>query len=210
MTCAELEILICDYVDGTLGPDARTSVEQHLAACRNCAELARDATAAVGFMERAADVEPPPELMTRLLFNAPWVHPKTATTGARNWFRKVLHPILQPRFAMGMAMTILSFAMLARFVAPKRQLRSADLAPAAVWAGVEDRVYRGWQRTVKFYESLKVVYQIQTKLRDWQQQQEEEQKPAAEADKSSRTPDTHRLPEKGQNEKPVKKNEPRP
>ena len=24
MNCAELEILICDYVDGTLGPDART------------------------------------------------------------------------------------------------------------------------------------------------------------------------------------------
>jgi anti-sigma factor RsiW len=59
MTCAELEILICDYVDGTLGPDARTTVEQHLAGCRNCAELARDGAAAVGFMERAAEVEPP-------------------------------------------------------------------------------------------------------------------------------------------------------
>jgi len=201
MTCAELEILICDYVDGTLGTDARTTVEQHLATCGKCAELARDATAAVGFMERAADVEPPPELMTRLLFNAPWVHPKTAATGIRNWFRKLLHPVLQPRFAMGMAMTILSFAMLARFVAPKRQLRTADLAPAAVWAGVEDRVYRGWQRSVKFYESLKVVYQIQSKLRDWQQQQEEEQKTPA---------DTHRLPVKGSNDRPTKGTEPRP
>ena len=61
-------------------------------------------------------------------------------------------------------MTILSFAMLARFVAPARQLRASDLAPAQVWAGLEDRVYRGWERTVKFYENLKVVYQIQTKL----------------------------------------------
>jgi anti-sigma factor RsiW len=188
MTCAELEILICDYVDGTLRPDARTMVEQHLAGCRNCAELAGDAAAAVGFMERAAVVQPPPELMTRLLFNAPWVHAKTPATGIKNWFRKVLHPVLQPRFAMGMAMTILSFAMLARFVAPSRQLRPADLSPAQVWSGVEDHVYRSWQRTVKFYESLKVVYQIQSKLHDWQQQQEEEPpKPA----------DTHRLPEKG-------------
>jgi len=202
MTCAELEILICDYVDGTLGPDARTMVEQHLAGCRNCAELARDGTAAVGFMERAAEVEPPPELMTRLLFHAPWVHAKTATTGVKNWFRKALHPLLQPRFAMGMAMTILSFAMLARFVTPARQLRAADLAPAQVWAGLEDRVYRGWQRTVKFYESLKVVYQIQTKLRDWQQQQEEEPKPAGETEKSGRSPDRHRLPVKGTEDKP--------
>jgi hypothetical protein len=168
-----------------------------LAGCRNCAELAQDAAAAVGFMERAAEVEPPPELMTRLLFHAPWVHSKTAATGIKNWFRKVLHPVLQPRFAMGMAMTILSFAMLARWVAPARQLRPADLAPAQVWSGLENNVYRGWQRTVKFYESLKVVYQIQTKLHDWQQQQEEEPKPAANADKSGLGTDTHRLPDKG-------------
>ncbi|HVN04519.1 MAG TPA: zf-HC2 domain-containing protein [Bryobacteraceae bacterium] len=200
MTCAELEILICDYVDGTLGPDARATVEQHLAVCRDCADLARDAAAAVAFMERAETVEPPPELMTRLLFHAPWAHAKTPVTGIRNWFRKALHPVLQPRFAMGMAMTILSFAMLARWVAPARQLRPSDLSPAAVWSGVEDRVYRSWQRTVKFYESLKVVYQIQTKLRDWQQQQEEEQRPAAVIEKSGSGADTHRLPVKGSDE----------
>ncbi|HTQ53209.1 MAG TPA: zf-HC2 domain-containing protein [Bryobacteraceae bacterium] len=202
MTCAELEVLICDYVDGTLGPDARTMVEQHLAGCHNCAELARDAAAAVGFMERAAEVEPPPELMTRLLFNAPWVHAKTPATGIKRWFGKILHPVLQPRFAMGMAMTILSFAMLARFVAPARQLRPADLSPSAVWSGLEDRVYRGWQRTVKFYESLKVVYQIQSKLHDWQQQQEEEQRTGTDAEKSRRMPDTHRLPVRGSEQQP--------
>jgi len=191
MTCAELETLICDYVDGTLGPDARATVEEHLAACRGCAELARDGAAAVGFMERAADVEPPPELITRLLFQAPGAGARAAA-GARNWFRKLLHPVLQPRFAMGMAMTILSFAMLARFVTPARQLRASDLAPAQVWASLEDRVYRGWQRTVKFYESLKVVYQIQSKLHEWQQQQEDESKPVS-LEKPG-TPDTHRLP----------------
>jgi anti-sigma factor RsiW len=193
MTCAELETLICDYVDGALGPDARTVVEQHLAGCRSCAELARDGAAAVEFMERAAEVEPPPELMTRLLFQAPWAHGRTHSTGIKHWFRKVLHPVLQPRFAMGMAMTILSFAMLARFVTPARQLRPSDLAPAQVWASVEDRVYRGWERTVKFYESLKVVYQIQSRLHDWQQQQEEETKPAA---------DSHRLPVNKSEDKP--------
>src|SRR5580658_8513685 len=202
MTCAEMEILICDYVDGTLGPDARTRVEQHLAGCRNCAEMARDAAAAVNFMQRAAEVEPPPELMTRLLFEAPWAHARTSASGVRNWFRRILHPVLQPRFAMGMAMTILSFAMLARFVAPARQLRASDLAPAQVWASLEDRVYRGWQRTVKFYESLKVVYQIQSKLHEWQQQQEEEPKPAADTEKSGRGADTHRLPVKGTEPRP--------
>jgi anti-sigma factor RsiW len=199
MTCAEMEILICDDVDGTLGPDARATVEQHLAGCRNCAEMARDAAAAVNFMQRAAEVEPPPELMTRLLFEAPWAHARTSASGVRNWFRRILHPVLQPRFAMGMAMTILSFAMLARFVAPARQLRASDLAPAKVWASLEDRAYRSWERSVKFYESIKFVYQIQTKVRDWQQQQDEEQRPA-ETGRAGRNADEHRLPAKGSQE----------
>ena len=72
MNCAEIEILICDYVDGTLPAAQRAEVERHLADCPACAELARDSAAAVAFMERAADVEPPPELVTRILFDAPW------------------------------------------------------------------------------------------------------------------------------------------
>ena len=72
MNCAEIEILICDYVDGTLSADRRALVERHLAECPACAELARDSAAAVAFIERAAEVGPPPELITRILFDAPW------------------------------------------------------------------------------------------------------------------------------------------
>ena len=72
MNCAELEELICDYVDGTLTAARKAEVERHLEACPACAEMARDSAAAVAFMERAADVEPPPELITRILFDAPW------------------------------------------------------------------------------------------------------------------------------------------
>jgi anti-sigma factor RsiW len=178
MNCAEIEILICDYVDGTLSPADKAAVERHLATCDACAELARDSAAAVAFMERASDVEPPPELITRILFDAPWSKGKPRSK-PREWALALLSPILQPKFAMGMAMTILSISMLARFVMPVRQLRPADLRPAEVWAGIEDRAVRTWTRTVKFYENLKFVYQIQTTLKEWQQQSDD-QKPAAE------------------------------
>ena len=46
----------------------KSALEAHLAGCAACAELARDAAAAVAFMERAAVVEAPPELVTRILF----------------------------------------------------------------------------------------------------------------------------------------------
>ena len=76
MNCADIEILICDYVDGTLGAAEKAEVERHFAECPACAELARDSAAAVSFMESAADVEAPPELVTRILFDAPWTKGK--------------------------------------------------------------------------------------------------------------------------------------
>jgi hypothetical protein len=151
--------------------------------------VARDSAAAVAFMERAADVEPPPELITRILFDAPWSRKTPAKT--RGWLTRLIAPVVQPRFVMGMAMTILSFSILSRFV-PIQQLRSADLRPAEVWAGLDDRAHRAWARSVKYYENLKVVYQIQTLLRDWQQQAEDQKA----AKPSEQKTDDRKLPVK--------------
>jgi hypothetical protein len=73
--------------------------------------------------------------------------------------------VLQPRFAMGMAMTILSLSMLARFAGINvRQLSVADLDPVKVWHSVDERVYRGYKRVAKFYEGLRFVYEIRSRL----------------------------------------------
>jgi hypothetical protein len=199
MNCAEAELLICDYA--TLGSAERFELERHLGGCPACAELARDSAAALAFIERAADVEPPPELITRILFDAPWSKPDQAKT--RHRAADLLAGFLQPKFAMSMALTILSLSMLARFVMPVRALRPSDLRPSEVWAGLEDRAVRTWARTVKFYENLKVVYQIQTTLKEWQQQ-EADTAPAAK-------PDEHKLTVKPRGEaQPAPANSPAP
>jgi len=175
MNCAELEISICDYVDGTLTPALKAEVTRHLDQCPACAELARDSAAAVAFMESAASVEPPPELITKILYDAPWSHGHEKAVGLRRRLGAFLGPVLHPKFAMGMAMTILSLSLLKPFVAPGlRQLKPADLSPSAVWTSLDDRAHRAWARTVKYYDNLRVVYQIQTMLREWQQQDEEQ------------------------------------
>jgi hypothetical protein len=134
-------------------------------------------------------------LITRILHDSPWSKAGVVRQGTRSWLRKVLRPLVQPKFAMGMAMTILSFSLLKPFVAPGlRQLKPEDLKPTAVWAAVDDQAHRTWARTVKYYENLKVVYQIQTMLRQWQQQ-DEEQRPAATPDNSRKT-DDRKLPVK--------------
>jgi len=192
MTCAEFEIRLCDYLDGTLAPQARDEFEQHMAECAGCAELARDAGAAISFMERVAEPEPPPELLTRILFHSPLK--AQGRTGIRQWVRSVLNPVLQPRLAMSMALTILSFAMLARFI-PMQELKPADLNPSRIWAAVEDRGFRAWERKLKFYDSLKVVYQIQSTLREWRQQQDEEQRTSgSSAERTGQSADQRRLP----------------
>jgi hypothetical protein len=146
--------------------------------------LARDSAAAVSFIGHAADVEPPPELITRILFDAPWTRQKVVRRGGFGWLTKWFAPVLRPKFVMGAAMTILSLSMLTKYVAPMRQIKPSDLKPSSVWATIDDKAHLTWARTVKYYENLKVVYQIQTLLRDWQQQGEEQQAAAPPARKA--------------------------
>jgi anti-sigma factor RsiW len=168
MNCADFEILLCDYLDGTLDQQRRQDLERHMEACPLCAELAADVRGAVSLVDRAAAVEPPAELLTRILH----VIPGNNAAGKRPWWRRRwIEPILQPRYAMGMAMTVLSFSMLARFAGIEpRQLKPSDLDPVKIWLAVDDRAHRAWDRTVKYYENLKLVIEIQGRLKEWTEQ----------------------------------------
>jgi len=188
MTCSDLELLLAEYVDGTIHGEQKSAIEQHLAGCTECAALARDAAAAVAFMARAAEVEAPPELVTRLIFEVTNGPSRAAVKPlrARGIFWRLLgswgERVLQPRFTMSIAMTILSFAMLGRFSGIEvRQLRLSDLDPVKVWAAVEDRMQRTWERTVKYYENLRVVYEIQTQLKEWTDQSDDAKQKAADS-----------------------------
>ena len=174
MTCAELEILLCDYVDGSLRADQRTALESHMAGCSACAELAKDVAGATAFIETVSVIEPPAELLTRILHEIP-----TGRQGRSDrvpWWRKLfggwVESVLQPRYVMGMAMTVLSFSMLARFAhIEPRQLHPSDLDPVKLWQAVDDRSHRIWDRTVKYYDNLRLVIEIQSRLKEWTEQE---------------------------------------
>jgi hypothetical protein len=87
---------------------------------------------------------------------------------------------------MGMAMTILSFSMLGRFAGIEvRQLKPSDLDPTKVWAVVDDNVHRAWARAVKYYDSLRLVYEMQARLQEWTQQEDEEDRKSRPAEASA-------------------------
>ena len=174
MTCAELEILLCDYVDGTLRGEERTVLEGHLAQCSACSELAKDVTGITAFIETVAPAEPPAELLTRILHVMPSARPAAEK---KSWWRNLLggwlHSVLQPRYVMGMAMTVLSFSMIAKFAhIEPRQLRPADLDPVKIWAGIDDSTHRMWDRAMKYYDNLRLVIEIQSRLKEWTDQEQ--------------------------------------
>jgi hypothetical protein len=197
MTCAELEILLCDYTDGTLRSEERAALESHLAGCPACAQLAADVAGVTAFIETVAIVEPPAELVTRILHQIPDGRQKQ--NDQRSWWSQLfggwVQGVLQPRYVMGMAMTILSFSMLARFAhIPDRPLRPSDLDPVKAWQSIDDRSHRIWDHAMKYYDNLRLVIEIQSRLKEWTDQDQiadskaetSAQKPGAGASENKR------------------------
>ena len=153
MTCTEFEILLADSLDGTLTAECKDGFERHQASCPACAELARDARSAVAFMGHIPEVVPPVDMVNRIL---------AAASGSRGsfgeqfeqwferWFKQWLGAVWQPQFAMGVALAILSLAIATRF-----------------WPGTRDGAQRAWERTVKGYENMQLVYEVQTQIQEW-------------------------------------------
>ena len=72
---------------------------------------------------------------------------------------------------MGMAMTILSFSLLGRFV-PIRQLQPKDLNPVEIWASLDDKVHRTWERGLKYYESMRLFVELKSRFQELTAQDE--------------------------------------
>ena len=192
LSCEQFEILLADQIDGELNAPARdadrAAFELHLASCAACAAMAADAQSAVSFMEMAAEVEPPPALMTKILHatNSGWEF-KLRAKGIRGAINRFFAPVLQPRIVMGAMMTLMTITMLSRCAGgPKTKLTAADLDPVKLWTSLDDRTHRIWDRTMKSYESMRLVYEIRNQINDWKQQQTEAEEVAADAHADSK------------------------
>src|SRR5579863_8795645 len=190
LSCAEFEMLLADWIDETLNAPARQAERdafvRHLESCAACAALAEDAQSAVVFMHRAADVEMPPALVSKILHatNSGWEF-KLRGRGVSGWINRTFAPVLRPRFVMGAMLTLLSATMLTR-CAPNHQLTAADLDPVKLWSSLDDRTHRVWDRAVKSYESMRLVYEVKNQINDWAEQQRAEDEAAADAQANKR------------------------
>ena len=184
-TCAEFEVLLADWIDGTLALSAESDAFlRHLESCKACGELAEDTRFAMGFMERASDVEVPPVLVSKILqaTNSGWEF-KLRGKGISGWINRTFAPVLKPRFVMGAMLTLMSATIMAHGCGFQqgKTFTAADLDPVRLWTALDNRTHRIWDNAVKSYESMRLVYEVRTRINDWTEQQKLEDEAAADA-----------------------------
>ena len=179
MTHLELENLISAYLEGELDAARKVAVEAHLAGCDSCRALVEDVRGVVKLCQEAEELEPAPWLVSKILL---------ATRGERkpSWrerLRAFLRPAVQPRLAYTVAMAVFSLSMLVNVAG--LNLRSFDLQDLnpRTWVHRADRSgHLFYARAEKFYYDLRVVYEIESRIRQFQAPAPAEE-PAREAPK---------------------------
>ena len=182
MNCPEFESILADYLDGTLSETERAAVELHAAECPNCGAFMAEVTSGVALLAKLPEVDPPPALVTKIAYQAPLGRVRDPFEEQTVWSRfmqKYLQPVLQPRLVMGAAMAVLSFTMLERCTGTRvERVQASDLSPVHVWGGDGDESGAVKDRMLKDYENLRVVYEVEARLRELQRQQEDNDRAA--------------------------------
>jgi hypothetical protein len=186
LSCDEFETLLADWIDETLAAPERDAFVRHRDSCHACTSLLADATSAVAFIDRASDIEMPPALVSTILHNtnAGWEF-KLRRQGISGWINRTFAPVLKPRVVMGALLTMMSMTMLTR-CAPQKTMTVADLDPVRVWVALDNQAHRVWDRAVKSYVSMRLVYEVRNQIDDWTEQQREEAAATADADANKR------------------------
>ncbi|MGH9398489.1 MAG: anti-sigma factor family protein [Terriglobia bacterium] len=167
MTHLELASLMTDYVEGALDAARARHVDAHLEACLECRAMLEDVRFAMMACGDAADLEPPPWLLPRIV---------RATTGERKpglrerlvaWARPAFRP--QIAYSLSMAVFSLSFILYAAKV-NLRGMSLRDVNPATWAYRVNRRGHMLMARAEKYYYDIRFVYEVQSILQDIRQQ----------------------------------------
>jgi len=181
MRCNEFELLLTEAIDGVLTGIGLDRFQAHARVCRTCAPLLAEAEAGRNWLKGLTEVEPPASLVTNILASTTGVDTQRLQATVRSpqpriswWehvqaalFGSVLEPVWetvrQPRFAMsfGMAFFALSVGLTVAGVKPA-DLREVSLRPAAI----RHTYYNTQARVVRYYENIRIVYEVQARLRE--------------------------------------------
>jgi anti-sigma factor RsiW len=162
-TCEQIESSLSDYVDGLLDAGARLNFEAHTKGCARCAQLVASVSALVSGLHAMEMIAEPAELADRVVERTLGRRAqKVKRSRIFDWFR----PLLQPRFAYGAVSVLATFAVLLPALGIDwRKPRLEDLRPANIYRVADRQAHLVYARSAKFVSDLRVVYEIQSRLR---------------------------------------------
>lgn len=202
MQCAEFDGWLAEALDAALQGPTLAAFEAHQQSCPACAASYREAFAGMHWLKGLADIEPPKHLVHNILAQTIGSVPEPSTQAVpvnEGWLGKlkarispVFAPVMTPRFAMSFGMAFFSITMLANVAG----LRIADLRHVDLSArGLQKTYYSTEARVVRYYENIRLVYEIESRVRDLRR--------AATPDKQEES--TPKSPDKGQTQQQDRK-----
>jgi hypothetical protein len=178
MQCKEFEALLFDALDQKLTDAKKDRFQAHARSCSHCGPLFAEIEAGQHWLKSLQEVEPPANLVNNILVATSGIESYRLQDAAvsakpalgeriREWVDSFLVPVWstvrQPRFAMsfGMAFFSLSVALSVAGVKPG-DLRQADLSRN----GLRRTYYTTSARVVKYYENIRLVYEIESRVQE--------------------------------------------
>jgi len=199
MQCAEFEALLAEALDGQLGGAQLESFQQHREACPVCGPLFAQAETGLSWLKAVPQVEPPVNLVNRILAATTGVQARVPVAvpvtpswpkRLRGWVTPVVAPVWstarQPRFAMSFAMAFFSVSIALNAAGVRLgALRAADLRPSTLVRGY----YETSAKVVKYYENIRFVYELESRVRDLKRvtEPEEPARPVKEKNRDNNT-----------------------
>ena len=179
MHCAEFDALLSQAIDGTLAGERLATFEAHGRDCKLCGPLLLEADAGRTWLKSTVEVEPPEDLVTNILLRTSGVltRQRAGQRVTTSWtdrvgelasaiFSPVVAVARQPRFAMSFGMAFFTLSVTLSLAGVKlSDLRHLDLRPSAV----RRNYYETQGRVVKYYENIRFVYEIESRVRQFKQ-----------------------------------------
>lgn len=201
MQCTEFDALLADAIDGTLSGERRERFDQHKAGCAACGTLFADASSGAAWMEEMEDVAPPRMLVQNILAATSGAARAAAKAERRTpaWERlrrqvgAMFAPVLTPRFGMSMGMAFFSITLVLNMA----QVRIRDLTPH----NLSHTFYSSQNKIMKYYENMRLVYEIESRVRDLRNASEENEREREERNRRHEK-NNNQTQEQNQNSEP--------
>jgi putative zinc finger protein len=173
MQCADVEALLAEALDGTLQGQRMAAFEAHQQTCSSCRETVAEARAGMLLLQGLGEAEPPRNLVHNILAQTIGALPSEHAMPApqpEGWFEKlkarlapIFAPVVTPRFAMSFGMAFFSITMLLGIAGfHVSDLRRLDFSSK----GITRAYYATQARIVRYYENMRLVYEIESRVRD--------------------------------------------